>query len=164
MVVRGCILALQKHPELNIHLIDDEVRTFSSINMAIAVDTSEGLMTPVVHGAESLSIAELNEKIKDLGQRARDAALTPTDMRDGTFTVSNLGMFGVTEFQAIINPPQGAILSVGTITQRAALDGAGSTQPFMKIGLACDHRVIDGALGAKFLASLRSLLEEASEL
>ena len=163
VVVRACVLALQKHPQLNIHLVEDEVRTFNTINMAIAVDTSEGLMTPVVHAAESLDIADLNKKIKDIGQRARDAALTPSDMRDGTFTVSNLGMFGVTDFQAIINPPQGAILSVGTVTNVAAIDGS-STQSIMRLGLACDHRVIDGALGAKFLATIKSILEDTIEL
>ncbi len=162
IVVRSCVLALQQHPQLNIHLVDEEVRTFAAINMSVAVDTSEGLMTPVVHGAESLDIAQLNQKIKDLGQRAREGSLTPADMRDGTFTVSNLGMFGVTEFQAIINPPQGAILSVGTIAERVSVEADASTDSFMKLGLACDHRVIDGALGARFLATLRSILEEAT--
>ncbi len=161
IIVRAAILALGDCPQLNIHLVDDEVRQFKHINMAIAVATDDGLLTPVVHQSESLSIHALSEAISDLGVRARNNHLTSADLRGATFTVSNLGMYGITEFQAIINPPQGAILSIGRISKRYVPAGEGMQEiKIMKIGLSCDHRAIDGVLGAQFLAGLKTIIED----
>ena len=118
IVMRAVVLALQSVPEVNIHLVRDEIRRFSQVNLAMAVATERGIITPVIHQAEALSIIELAQQAAALGERARDASLTREDLDGGTFTVSNLGMYGISEFQAIINPPQGAILALGSCQEQ----------------------------------------------
>jgi pyruvate dehydrogenase E2 component (dihydrolipoamide acetyltransferase) len=165
VVMRAVVIALQSVPEVNIHLVRDEIRRFSQVNLAMAVATERGIITPVIHNAETLTIAELAKEAAALSERAHDASLTREDLEGGTFTVSNLGMYGISEFQAIINPPQGAILALGSCEERIVPDGETFQKAnIMRITLSCDHRAIDGALGAQFLSKLKSILEDPVEL
>jgi len=165
MVMRATVLALRAVPGVNIHLVGDEIRQFLPVNLAMAVATERGIITPVIHQAEALSVVELARQAAALGARAREATLTREDLDGGTFTVSNLGMYGISEFQAIINPPQGAILALGSCQERVVPGNeAHRTARVMRVTLSCDHRAIDGALGAQFLAKLKSILEEPEEL
>jgi pyruvate dehydrogenase E2 component (dihydrolipoamide acetyltransferase) len=150
---------------VNIHLVRDEIRRFRQVNLAMAVATERGIITPVIHQAETLAIVDLAKAAVALGERARDASLTREDLEGGTFTVSNLGMYGISEFQAIINPPQGAILALGSCEEQI-VPGAEAFQKVnvMRITLSCDHRAIDGALGAQFLSKLKEVLEDPVEL
>jgi len=165
IVMRAAVLALQSVPDVNIHLLRDEIRRFSQINLAMAVATERGIITPVIHQAEALSITELAQQAAALGERARDASLTREDLDGGTFTVSNLGMYGISEFQAIINPPQAAILALGSCEEQIlpAADGFRKAN-VMRITLSCDHRAIDGALGAQFLSKLKNILQNPVDL
>ena len=165
IVMRSVVLALQSVPDVNIHLVEEEIRRFRQVNLAMAVATEKGIMTPVIHGAETLSVSEMANQAATLGEKARNASLTREELENGTFTVSNLGMYGVNEFQAIINPPQGAILALGVCEARLipGVD-APKTASVMRVTLSCDHRAIDGALGAQFLAKLKALLESAEAL
>lgn len=160
IVARAVVLALQAVPDVNIHLVGDEIRRFSRVNLAIAVATDKGLITPVVQSAGTMDMTELAQAIATLGEQARNAALTREQIEGGTFTISNLGMYGVSEFQAIINPPQGALLALGACEKRIA-PGFDTPQmaSMMHATLSCDHRAIDGALGARFLAKLKTILE-----
>lgn len=165
IVMRAAVLALQSVPDVNIHLVQDEIRQFRQVNLAMAVATGRGIITPVIHQAEALTIAELAQAAVALGERARDASLTRADLEGGTFTVSNLGMYGISEFQAIINPPQGAILALGSCEERiVAADEDFQKANVMRVTLSCDHRAIDGALGAQFLSKLKTILEDPVEL
>ncbi len=160
VVMRAVVIALQTVPDVNIHLVHDEIRRFGQVNLAMAVATDRGIITPVVHMADSMTIIELATETVALGKRARDASLTREDLDGGTFTVSNLGMYGITEFQAIINPPQGAILALGVCEERIVLGADGAqTAHVMRATLSCDHRAIDGALGAQFLSKLKAALQ-----
>jgi pyruvate dehydrogenase E2 component (dihydrolipoamide acetyltransferase) len=165
VVMRAVVLALQSLPDMNIHLVENEIRRFREVNLAMAVATDRGIITPVLHRAGSLSIEEIAKMATALGERARDASLTREDLDGGTFTVSNLGMYGINEFQAIINPPQGAILALGSCEEQIvpAADGFRKAS-VMRISLSCDHRAIDGALGAQFLSKLKDVLENPVEL
>ena len=165
LALRATVLALQSVPDVNVHLVGDEIRRFSQINLAIAVATEKGLITPVIHGAETLTMAELAQQAVALGERARSSSLTRADIDNGTFTVSNLGMYGISGFQAIINPPQGAILAVGACAESVISDGNEiSAARVMNANLSCDHRAIDGALGAQFLAAFKANLENPGAL
>jgi pyruvate dehydrogenase E2 component (dihydrolipoamide acetyltransferase) len=165
VVMRAVIIALQSVPDVNIHLVRDEVRRFRQVNLAMAVATERGIITPVIQQAETLDIVELAKAAATLGERARVASLTREDVEGGTFTVSNLGMYGISEFQAIINPPQGAILALGSCEEHI-VPGVEALQKanVMRITLSCDHRAIDGALGAQFLSKLKAVLEHPVEL
>jgi len=165
VVLRAVVLALQSVPDVNIHLVQDEIRRFRHINLAIVVATERGLITPVIQQAEALTMAELAKEATALGERARNSALTRVEVENGTFTVSNLGMYGISGFQAIINPPQGAILAVGACDNRviSGTDDIHSAQ-VMSATLSCDHRAIDGALGAQFLSKLKAILEKPGDL
>jgi len=165
IVMRAVVLALQSVPDVNIHLVQDEIRLFRQVNLAMAVATGRGIITPVIHKAETLTIDELAKAAVALGERARDASLERKDLEGGTFTVSNLGMYGISEFQAIINPPQGAILALGACEHRI-VPGVETVQKanVMRVTLSCDHRAIDGALGAQFLSKLKAILEDPMEL
>ena len=164
-LVRAVALTLAEHPAVNIHVGDETITAFAEANVAIAVAIDGGLITPVVKNAQALSVAELNQQIAALATRARDGALSNADVSGGTFTISNLGMFGVSRFTALINPPQGAILSVGAArpvpTER---DGNIVFASQMAITLGCDHRAIDGATGGAFLKDLARRLENPDEL
>lgn len=165
VIARGVVLALQAYPDVNIHVVGDDIRRFADINLAIAVATDRGLMTPVVHQAQSISLTELSGKARALAEKARSGNLGREDVEGGTFTLSNLGMYDLSDFAAVINPPQGAILAVGGCSERVVLrDGQPDTAQFMRATLSCDHRAIDGALGARFLTSLKSRLEQPDDL
>lgn len=165
VIARGVVLALQAHKDVNIHVVGDDIRRFSDVNLAIAVATERGLMTPVIHGAQTMSLSDLAQQVRVLADKARSANLAREDVEGGSFTLSNLGMYGLSEFAAVINPPQGAILAVGACSERVIMrDGRPETARFLRATLSCDHRAIDGVLGAQFLATLKSVLEDSSEL
>ena len=165
VVMRSAILALQAVPDVNIHVAQEEIRRFRHVNLAMAVATDRGIITPVIHKAETLTLTELAKQAAARGQQAREASLKKADLEGGTFTVSNLGMYGISEFQAIINPPQGAILALGVCEERI-IPGADDflRARMMRATLSCDHRAIDGALGAQFLSKLKALLENPAGL
>jgi pyruvate dehydrogenase E2 component (dihydrolipoamide acetyltransferase) len=157
--------ALERHPEVNARWEDGAPRRVADVDVGIAVAIDDGLIVPVVHGANRLEVREVAERRRDLVARARDGALRPEDVQGGTFTVSNLGMFGVDAFTAIVNGPQAAILAVGRVADRVvAVEGRPAVRPRMHLTLSCDHRVVDGARGARFLATLTELAEEPLRL
>jgi pyruvate dehydrogenase E2 component (dihydrolipoamide acetyltransferase) len=165
VIARGVVLALQAHKDVNIHVVGDDIRRFSDVNLAIAVATERGLMTPVMHGAQTMSLSDLAQQVRALADKARSGNLAREDVEGGSFTLSNLGMYGLSEFAAVIYPPQGAILAVGACSERVIMrDGRPGTARFLRATLSCDHRAIDGVLGAQFLATLKSVLEDSSEL
>jgi len=162
LLVRACAVALKAHPAVNAHYEDEAVTEFDDVNIGIAVATDAGLMVPVVHGADRLDVAGLAEARRDVVTRAQTGALKMPDVTGGTFTVSNLGMFGVDQFDAILNVPQVAILAVGaTKDVPRRVDGETVWRPTARFTLTCDHRALDGATGARFLATLRQELESA---
>ncbi|MFE7421654.1 2-oxo acid dehydrogenase subunit E2 [Rhodococcus sp. NPDC057529] len=161
-VVKACAAALRKVPDVNVQFDEaaQSVLRFSAADISVAVALPSGLITPIVRGAESKSLAEISGEVHALVTRAKTGKLTPEQFQGGTFTISNLGMFGVREFDAIINPPQGAILAVGAGQQRpVVVDGRVEVRTMLTVTLSCDHRVIDGALGATFLQELRRFVE-----
>lgn len=151
---------LRDHPLLNASLQDDVITIFDTINIGIATDTDEGLIVPVIHGAHTLSLEEIDATIRDLTQRAREGQLRLDDVSGGTFTISNLGMLGVDHFEAIINPPQAAIMAVGRVALRPwALDETTITvAPVMSVSVSADHRILDGAAVARFLQDFKARL------
>jgi pyruvate dehydrogenase E2 component (dihydrolipoamide acetyltransferase) len=160
-----CAAALLEHPRVNATWRDGTVVHQDAINVGIAVSTDESLIVPVVHGADRLPLIGVSRSRADLVARARERKLRPADITDGTFTISNLGMFGVDAFHAIVNTPQAAILAVGRILDRiVALDGEAAVRPTMTVSLSFDHRVVDGAEGARFLDTLAALVEEPAGL
>ena len=164
-VVKAAAKALQAHPNINAAWMGDAIRTYSYVNMGVAVAIDEGLVVPVVRNADAKSLSQIATEIRELAGKARDRKLTPDEMSGNTFTISNLGMFGIDEFTAIINSPDACILAVGAIQPKLVLsDGAVKETQVMKVTLSCDHRVVDGASGAKFLQTLKSILEEPMRL
>jgi pyruvate dehydrogenase E2 component (dihydrolipoyllysine-residue acetyltransferase) len=160
-VVKAAAGALRQFPRFNASYVDGKIECYSRINVGVAVATEDALLVPVVFDADQKSLAQITEDTRRLAEAARRRALQPDDLRDGTFTVSNLGMFGVRSFTAIIDPPQVAILAVGGV-RRAPVEDAGDNVTFrdvMTVTLTCDHRVVYGAHGAQFLSRLRELLE-----
>jgi len=165
LLLRGVALTLGKHPQLNAHFAGDEVVKFARADICVAVSTDGGLSTPVLRDVASKSAAEVASGVADLAQRARSGKLVREEITGGTFTVSNLGMFGIDQFDAIINPPQVAILAVGAARERViARSGAAAVAKVATLTLSCDHRVVDGAVGAAFLADLRVCLESPAAL
>jgi pyruvate dehydrogenase E2 component (dihydrolipoamide acetyltransferase) len=160
LVVKACAMALKKHPQVNTSWNGDTTRYNKHIHVGVAVAVEDGLVVPVLKFADQLSLTQIGTTVKDLAGRARIKKLTPAEMEGSTFTVSNLGMFGILEFTSIINQPNSAILSVGAIVEKPVVKNGeivvGST---MKLTLACDHRTVDGATGAQFLETLRAFLE-----
>ncbi|WP_062062216.1 pyruvate dehydrogenase complex dihydrolipoamide acetyltransferase [Aquimarina longa] len=160
MVVKACAMALRKHPQVNTQWTDAVTKYAKHINVGVAVAVPDGLVVPVLPFADHMSLTQIGTKVKDLAVRARDKKLTPQEMSGSTFTVSNLGMFGIQEFTSIINQPNSAILSVGAIVEKPVVKNSqvvvGNT---MKVTLACDHRTVDGATGAQFLQTLKQYLE-----
>ncbi len=160
MVVKACAMALKKHPQVNTSWKGDTTRFNQHIHVGVAVAVDDGLVVPVLKFTDQLSLTQIGAQVKDLAGRARVKKLTPAEMEGSTFTVSNLGMFGILEFTSIINQPNSAILSVGAIVEKPVVKNGeivvGST---MKVSLACDHRTVDGATGAQFLQTLRAYLE-----
>jgi len=160
-VIRAAALALKKVPEANASFSDEAMLYYDHADVSVAVATPAGLITPIVKRAETKGLAEISAEMRDLAKRARDGKLKPEEFQGGTFSISNLGMFGVREFQAIINPPQGAILAVGAGEKRPVVEADGSivAATVMTLTLSVDHRVVDGAVGAKFLKVLKGMLE-----
>jgi pyruvate dehydrogenase E2 component (dihydrolipoamide acetyltransferase) len=165
LVVRACALALLQHPGVNASFQGDTIRVFHRAHIGIAVALDDGLITPVLRDADTKSIAQIATEARDLAERARARKLRVPEMSGATFSISNLGMFDVTEFSAIINPPEGAILAVGAVRTLAVVTEAGlGVGRRMMLTLSCDHRVMDGAMGARFLQDVRRLLEEPLRL
>ncbi|MFC4232433.1 pyruvate dehydrogenase complex dihydrolipoamide acetyltransferase [Parasediminibacterium paludis] len=161
MVLKATALSLKQHPKINSSWLGDKIRTNHHVNIGVAVAVDEGLLVPVVRFADGKSLSQINAEVKDFAQKAKDKKLQPSDWEGSTFTISNLGMFGIDEFTAIINPPDACILAVGGISQEPIVkNGAIVVGNIMKVTLSCDHRVVDGATGAAFLQTLKSLLEE----
>jgi pyruvate dehydrogenase E2 component (dihydrolipoamide acetyltransferase) len=161
LLVKLVGVALRQHPRLNSSWHDGSVVPHAAVNIGLAVAVDDGLVVPVIHAADTLSLAEIAVRRSDLVARAQDGKLRPADLADGTFTISNLGMYGVDAFNAIIVAPQAAILAVGRIAERVVpLQGVPAVQPMLGLSLSCDHRVVDGARGAQFLSALADLIEE----
>ena len=159
-IVQAAAVALPRHPQLNAQLEGEEILAYRHADIAIAVATAQGLLTPVLRRADELSLEELARKSAGLAARARAGTLMRDDIRGGTFTVSNLGMYGLDSFDAIINPPQVAILAVGALRERVlARDGQAVVAPTLVLTLSVDHRVVDGAVAAQFLATVVETLE-----
>jgi pyruvate dehydrogenase E2 component (dihydrolipoamide acetyltransferase) len=153
--------ALMRHRRLNAEFVGEEVRLHSTANVGMAVATDRGLVVPVIRSAERLSIQEIAGARVELVDRSRSGKLQQTDLEGGTFTISNLGMFGVESFIAVLNPPQVAILAVGAVEEKPVVqDGEVLVRPLMSLTLTCDHRAVDGAVAAEFLGTVRSMLEE----
>lgn len=162
VLLRACAVALRAHPRLNAWYDEESVTLVDDVNIGLAVATEAGLMVPVVHKADQLSVSGIAEARRDIVERARSGQLGMPDVTGGTFTVSNLGMLGIDEFDAILNVPQVAILAVSsTRTRQVWVDsvGGGAWKPIARFTLTCDHRAIDGATGAAFLTALRAELE-----
>ena len=165
LLVRACALALVKHPQVNAQLHGDEVHRFPHADVCVAVATDSGLVTPIVRAADTKTPAQIAAEVADLAERARGGRLTRDEITGGTFTISNLGMYGVDRFDGIVNPPQVAILAVGAGADRViARDGRPVVAKVATLTLSCDHRVVDGAVGAQFLQTLRGLVEAADAL
>ncbi len=161
LVVKACALALREFPRANGAYRDGRFELYSRVNVGIAVAARDALVVPTVFDADRKSIWEIAIESRRLSQRVRDGQITPPELSGATFTVSNLGMFGIDSFSAVINPPQAAILAVGAIVERPVIrDGAPTSARLMRTNLACDHRILYGAQGAEFLARVRALLEE----
>ncbi|MGZ4001220.1 MAG: 2-oxo acid dehydrogenase subunit E2 [Mucilaginibacter sp.] len=165
LVLKACAVALKQHPNVNSSWMGESIRANEHVNIGVAVAVDEGLLVPVVRFADGKSLSAISAEVKDFAQRAKAKKLQPSDWEGSTFTISNLGMFGVDEFTAIINPPDACILAVSGIQQVPVVkNGAVVPGNVMKVTLTCDHRVVDGATGAAFLQTLKSLLEEPVRL
>jgi pyruvate dehydrogenase E2 component (dihydrolipoyllysine-residue acetyltransferase) len=161
LLVKVCAHALMRHRDVNVQYTEDALLKFPTANIGIAVAAPQGLVVPVVRSAERLTLAELASARGDVVGRARESKLTSQDLEDGTFTISNLGMFGIEQFVAVLNPPQAAILAVGaTIDTPVARNGAVEVRPIMTLTLTVDHRAVDGAAGADFLRTVKQFVEE----
>lgn len=160
IVVKACAMALRKHPQVNSSWSDQEMLIHGNINIGVAVAVEDGLLVPVVKNTDFKSLSEISAEVRDLAGRARDRKINANEMEGSTFTVSNLGMFGIESFTSIINQPNSCILSVGAIIEKPVVkNGEIAVGNTMKLSLACDHRTVDGATGAKFLQTLRTYLE-----
>ena len=160
LVIKAVAIALTRHPAVNSHWMGESIRQFGAAHIGMAVATDDGLIVPVIRDAHLKGLGTINAEARDLAKRARERKLAPAEYSGATFSVSNLGMFGIDQFTAIINPPEAAILAVGaTETKPVWENGQWVPRQQMRVTLSCDHRVIDGAVGAKFLQTLRQLLE-----
>ena len=153
-------VASLKHPFVNSSYRSDKIRFYEDADVGVAVAIDEGLITPVIRGANKKGIAQIAREVKELAKRARDKKLAPEEYTGATFSISNLGMFGIKEFTAIINPPEAAIFAVGAAKPTAVVkDGEIVVRNIMSVTMSCDHRVIDGATGAKYLQTFKQMLE-----
>ena len=165
IVLKAVAAALRQHPNCNAQWHDSFVRRFNAVHLGVAVAIDEGLITPVIRNAHAKGIMQIAAEVRELAGRARTKKLMPDEYTGSTFSVSNLGMFGIQEFTAIINPPEAGILAVGGIEETpVVVNGEVKVCPRMRITMSCDHRVIDGAQGARFLATLKSMLEEPTAI
>ncbi len=165
LVVKATALALKKHPNINSSWLGDKIRRNHHVHIGVAVAVEDGLLVPVVRFADSKSLSQIGSEVKDLAGKAKNKELQPKDWEGNTFTISNLGMFGIDEFTAIVNPPDACILAVGGSKETVIVEN-GEMKPghVMKVTLSCDHRVVDGVTGAKFLQTFQELLEEPVRL
>ena len=161
MVIKAVAAALRQHPDVNVSWLGDKMRKNHHIHIGVAVAVKDGLLVPVIRFADNKSLSHIAVEVKDLAQKAHDKKLQPSDWEGSTFTISNLGMFGIEDFTAIINPPDACILAVGGIKETAVVKN-GQLVPgnVMKVTLSCDHRAVDGAVGAAFLKTLKGLMED----
>jgi len=165
MIVKACALALREHPRANGAYRDGRFELYSRVNVGVAVAANDALVVPTVFDADRKVLRQIASETRALAQKVRDGQITPPELSGATFTVSNLGMFGIDSFAAVINPPQAAILAVGAIAERPVVrDGQLATVHLMRVNLACDHRILYGAPAAEFLARVRALLEEPLSL
>jgi len=161
MIVKACALALREHPRANGAYRDGRFELYSRVNVGIAVAANDALVVPTIFDADTKVLRQIASEARTLAQKVRSGQITPPELSGATFTVSNLGMFGIDSFAAVINPPQAAILAVGAIAERPVVrDGHPATAHLMRVNLACDHRILYGAQAAEFLARIKSLLEE----
>ncbi len=160
-VVKAAALALKQHPNVNSSWLGDKIRKYKYVNIGVAVAVDEGLLVPVIRNADQKTLSTISGEVKDLAGKAKDKKLQPKDWEGSTFSISNLGMFGIDEFTAIINPPDSCILAIGAIKQTVKFEGEiAKPTNVMKVTLSCDHRVVDGAMGAAFLQTVKQLLED----
>ena len=160
IVMKAVAIALSRHPECNAHWMTDHIRYFPRVHLGMAVATDDGLIVPVITDAHTKGLGQIGREARELAKRARERKLTPAEYTGSTFSVSNLGMFGIDQFTAIINPPEAGIMAIGSMeTKPIWMNGAFVPRQRMRITMSCDHRVIDGAVGAKFLQTVRQLLE-----
>jgi pyruvate dehydrogenase E2 component (dihydrolipoamide acetyltransferase) len=165
IVIKAVALALAEHPEVNAHWLNDKIRHFNRIHVAMAVAVEDGLITPVLFDADRMSLWDISAKARELAAKARERRLLPEEYTGSTFSVSNLGMFGIDQFTAIINPPEAGILAIGGVEEKpVVIDGALEVRQRMRVTMSCDHRVIDGATGAKFLQTVRRYIENPLSL
>ncbi len=161
LVIKAAALALRQVPAANASYTEAAIRRYRTVDISVAVAIPDGLITPIVRNADIKGLAQISSEMKDLATRARAGKLKPGEFQGGTFSVSNLGMYGIREFAAVINPPQGAILAVGAGEQRPVVkDGALAIATVMTVTLSVDHRVVDGAVGAEYLAAFKKLVED----
>ena len=160
VVLKAVATALSQHPEVNAHWLGDRIRYFNRVHLGMAVATDDGLIVPVIFDANLKRMSEISREAKELAKKARDRKLKPEEYTGSTFSVSNLGMFGIDQFTAIINPPESAILAIGASEDKLVVEnGEPVVRKRMRVTMSCDHRVIDGAVGARFLQTLRRLIE-----
>ena len=165
IVLKATAAALKRHPECNSSWQGDAIRQYDVVHLGVAVAVEDGLITPIVRNAHAKGLVQIGSEVREMAGRARQKKLKPDEYTGATFSVSNLGMFGIEEFTAIINPPEAGILAVGRLEDRpVAVDGRVEVQPRMRVTMSCDHRVIDGAMGARFLQTLQGMLEEPTSI
>ena len=165
LIIRATAAALKRHPACNAHWLGDSIRLFNRVHIGVAVAVKNGLITPVIRDADLKGVAHIGAEVRELAGRAREKRLQPDEYTGATFSISNLGMFGIHEFTAVINPPEAGILAVGGVEEVPVVEaGQVVVRNRMKITMSCDHRVIDGALGAAFLATLKGMLEEPTAI
>jgi pyruvate dehydrogenase E2 component (dihydrolipoamide acetyltransferase) len=160
IVLKAVATALSQHPEVNAHWLGDKIRYHHRVHLGMAVATDEGLIVPVIFDADQKRMSEISREAKELAKRARERKLKPEEYTGSTFSVSNLGMFGIDQFTAIINPPEVGILAIGAIEDKpVSIGGELQVRKRLRVTMSCDHRVVDGAVGAKFLQTLRRMIE-----
>ena len=160
LIIKAAAVALRRVPEVNASWMGKEIHYHQVVDISVAVAVDEGLMTPVLRDADRKGIVQIAEEVRDLAARARDRKLSIEEMTNGTFSISNLGMYGIEEFTAVINPPEAAILAVGTIREEPVVqDGEVVPGRRMRFTMSCDHRLVDGALGAQYMAAFKRIIE-----
>ena len=165
LVVRAVAAALRQHKAVNAAWHGDHIRSYARVHIGVAVAVEDGLITPVIRDADTKGVAQVAREIRELAGRAREKRLKPEEYTGATFSISNLGMFGIHEFTAVINPPEAGIVAVGQVEEvPVAMDGQVVVRPRMKLTMGCDHRVVDGATGARFLQTLKTMLEEPATI
>jgi pyruvate dehydrogenase E2 component (dihydrolipoamide acetyltransferase) len=161
-VLKACAIALKAEPDVNVNFMGETIHRFKHADISVAVATDRGLITPIIRSADDKTISEISSEMKELGHKAKNETLQPSDYQGGTFSLSNLGMMGISSFDAVVNPPMAAILAVGSLEETVLPNG--ECTKLMNVTLSCDHRAIDGVLGAKWLQAFREALERPENL